>query len=404
MQFSGVKYDEPTARSLAVLHIEKIRTVLETKWTSIQNASLDTGLAGLSLFYCYYALYSGNKRYFDIAEEFFKRGIAALDFSDFRKIYKTDSIDCHLATIGRFIGFTGAHGWLPFDADDYLLSLDESLAVLMERKIYLGNFDLNSGALAAGYYYLSRPKDDEAVANHLATLVAGIEEKAGRDKDGDYYWKVQPLENRVFLGISHGNALIMCFVANVYERGIEKRCCERIIHRAAAFLLKQKFRFTKGLFPDFIGDEESDTKQFSLCYGDIGIGYAIYRGGTLLNAPSLLAESDEILSDCLTRRIEDKLTLDGGITYGASGLAAAFEKLYRISLDLRFLKAAEYWYTCIPSYAIHENDFAGYRARGLSRRDIWNTSFGWGIIGIGVSLMRYMKRELPAFDQLLYVA
>ena len=34
----------------------------------------------------------------------------------------------------------------------------------------------------------------------------------------------------------------------------------------------------------------------------------------------------------------------------------------------------------------------------------WNTSFGWGVAGIGISLMRYLDPSLPEIHDLLKFA
>lgn len=395
---------EETVRSTAAAHVESIKDVLDNKWSTIVNASFETGLLGLSLFYSYYAIYTDHTRYFEKAEEFLLKGISSFDLSKFQRIHKTDSLDAHLAHIGRFIEFSKANRLLEMDTGDYLSDIDNTLLGLMKSKISTGNFDLNCGALASGYYYLSRTEHTHLINGHLTALVHGMEEMAFKDADGDYYWETPPLLNRVYLGISHGSASIISFLTNVYERGTAQDSCRRILSKAANFLRKQKHDYGRGLFPNYIGDSDTGPKQFSLCYGDLGIGYALYRAGIVLQEEHLLTEATIILEDCLTRKREDNLTLDASILYGASGLAAAFEKIYTINNDQRYLDAAGYWYLQIPAYAVHKNEFAGYKTRLVHASDLWNTSFGWGVIGIGVSLMRFMKPELPPIGPLLYIA
>ena len=395
---------ESTSLSRAAVHIQRIKEALERKWTSIQNASYETGLLGLALFYSYYADFSGEQGYKEKAEEFFQKGVASLNPMDFKRIYATDSLDGHLAHVGRFIGFCNTNGLLQLDANGFLEDIDNSLSQLMTSKIAMGNFDPNCGALAAGYYFLSRPRDLASINGHLGTIVSGITATAFKDRDGDNYWEVPFLGKRVFLGISHGSALIIAFLANVYERGIEEDTCKSTLYKAIRFLLKQRANYNKGLFPHYIGDPENDRKQFSLCYGDLGIGYALYRAASVLRDVDLLAYANEVLDDCLSYTKEDKLTIDASIIYGASGLAATFDKLHRITRDPRFLQAADYWYAQIPSYAVHQNTFAGYQSRLLTNGGLWQINFGWGIIGIGISLMRSLDRELPPIDPLLIIA
>jgi lantibiotic modifying enzyme len=389
--------------SLEAIHVENIRKALEGKENVIQNASYETGLLGLSLFYAYYAGYTGDDSYYARAEDYLMKGLEVLDLPNFKRIYMSDSLDSHLAHIGRYLAFSKKHEFLDLDIYDYLLGLDDTLSGLMKSKISIGDFDLNSGALAAGYYYLSRLDSNPAVMVHLATLVEGIREQALMDEEGDYYWTSPSLFKRVYLGISHGSALIISFLSNVYEKNIATDACKDILNKALRFLLKQQRKQVRGLFPLQMGDAV-EPKQFCQCYGDIGVGYALYRAAAVLQDETLAGTAMMVLEDCLLRKKEDRLTLDASIVYGASGIAAIFEKLHRLSGDQRFMDAGTYWYKQITAYAIHENEFAGYRTRLLNAVPLWDVSFGWGITGIGISLMRYIKKELPPIDALMMIA
>lgn len=382
--------------------VDNITAALNGKEEFIYNASYEIGLLGLSLYYCYLARYTGDETYYNQAEDYLVKGLGALDLPNFKRLYASDSLDSHLAHIGRFLEFSKRHNFLELDTSEYLKDLDKTLSGLMESKISIGDFDINSGAMAAGYYYLSRLPENPAVSEQLALLVRGIKEQAQTDEQGDYYWTSPSLFQRVYLGISHGSCLIISFLVNVYEQGIEQENCREILQKTVNFLLKQKWDSPyKGLFPNFVGDP-IEPKQFSLCYGDLGVGYALYRAAGILD--NLNDVVNEILDDCLLRKETDKLTLDASIIYGASGLAATWAKLYRLSGDERFREAADYWYQQIAVFAVHDNEFAGFKSRLLDAGPVWNVSFGWGIIGIGISQMIYEKPELPPLDALTLVA
>ncbi|GAA3956272.1 hypothetical protein GO495_27510 [Chitinophaga oryziterrae] len=393
-----------TIASTIETQISNITAALEDKEEFIHSASYEIGLLGLSLYYCYYAKYTGDERYYGKAEEYLVKGLSALDLPNFKRLYASDSLDSHLAHIGRFLEFSKLQNFLDMDTQEYLQDLDKTLSGLMQSKISIGDFDINSGAMAAGFYYLSRLKNEPSVSEQLSILVHGIKEQAIKDEDGDYYWSSPSLFQRVYLGISHGSCLVISFLANACEQNIEQEACKEILRKAVNFVLKQRwYNNSKGLFPNFIGDP-IEPKQFSLCYGDLGVGYALFRAAGVLDDEALSAAVTEILDDCLLRSGKDKLTLDASIIYGAAGLAATYEKLYRLSGDSRFDEAADYWYEQIPAYAVHENEFAGYKTRLLDVGPVWNVSFGWGIIGIGISLMIYKDRSLPPIDALILCA
>lgn len=393
----------PATRLLLEQQLVNIEQAIIGKEYLIQNASLESGLPGLSLFYYYLGLYKSENNYSQKAYEYMEQGIALLNPANFKRIYATDTIDNHISNIGKLLEFVNKSNFIELDANDYLVDLDNVLHKLMLSKISISDFDFNSGALAAGYYYINRMGHDHSVKSNLKILVEGINDKALVDSDGDYYWKSPSLYGRVYIGLSHGSAMIISFLCNVYNKGIEKELCIYVIKKAINFVLKQQRSEYNGLFPIYVGDK-IEAKQFSLCYGDLGVGYALYRAAIAIGGEDITEKSLNILNNCLNRRYEDKLTLDASITYGVSGLAILFEKIFDLSSNAIFKDRAAYWYSKIPCYSIHNNEFAGFKTRLVDASPIWNINFGWGIIGIGIAIMRALKSELPPFSDLLITA
>jgi hypothetical protein len=370
----------------------------------LQNASYETGVLVYSIYYLSLSKYKSDPSWIELASQYCERGIGALDLKNFTRAYGTDSLDLHLAHIGRFLMFCERHKLMEVDAADYLNRLDDILFDLMKSKITVKDFDSGSGAMASVFYFLDRHKSGVAQEEKLTYLVNSVDNFALKDDDGNYYWKCPSLHNRVYLGISHGNALMMSVLSNIHELGICPELCSTVIEKASNFLVKQYRRTPyKGLFPTKIGDDV-EPMQFALCYGDVGTGYALYRAAKVLNSQKIGTLAEMVLDDCLLRTKEDNLTLDAGIYYGASGLGIAFDKLATVTGDDRFVERANYWYSQIPEYSIYDDQFAGFRSRLSNDSIIWNVSEGWGIIGIGISLMCHEKRDLPSLAELTFIA
>ncbi|QOR73743.1 hypothetical protein IMZ16_09560 [Cruoricaptor ignavus] len=392
-----------------IKHRKLIDTITESieKYSCEQilhNASYETGLLGYSLYYLYLSKYTDDSSYIATAEEYLNKGLAAFNPKTFHRIHGTDSLDAHLSHIGRYLIFCENNGLLSVSSEDYLLNLDQILFGLMKSKINNKDFDSGTGALAAGFYYLARLKNGAEVQEYLSFLIHSIDEAAFKDEAGDYYWECPSLYNRVYLGISHGSSLIISFLASLYEAGLETRLCEEIIRKAIKFLTKQ-YRESeyKGLFPNMIGDK-IEPMQFALCYGDLGVGYVLLRASQVLEDQAVGNFANIILDDCLLRTKEDNLTLDASVFYGASGLAITFDKLAKISGDNRFAERAEYWNDQILTYAVHSNNFAGFKSRIAEDNILWQISFGWGLIGIGVTLMYFEEDSLPSPADLTFIA
>lgn len=370
----------------------------------LNNVSYETGLLGYSLYYLYLSKYTNDNFYTETAEEYFNKGLASFNPKTFHRIHGTDSLDAHLSHIGRYLIFCENNGLLSVSSEDYLLNLDQILFGLMKSKINNKDFDSGTGALAAGYYYLARLKSGAKVQEYLSFLIKSIDEAAFKEDEGNYYWKCPSLYNRVYLGISHGSSLIISFLASLYEARLETELTEEIMRKSIAFLTKQYRKSEyKGLFPNMVGDK-IEPMQFALCYGDLGVGYALLRASQVLEDKTIGDFADMILADCLLRTKEDNLTLDAGIFYGASGLALTFDKLAKISGDHRFAERADYWNGQLLTYAVHTNDFAGFKSRIAEDNVLWQISFGWGLIGIGVTLMYFEKDRLPSPADLTFIA
>jgi len=393
-----------TKRQRVELEIFRIKEAIDLKCDVVGDPTFETGILGLALFYIFYSAFTDNKKYLDKAEGLILKAFRNLNAETFKRTYNTDTIDNQLGHFGRFIEFTKQNNLIGFEVDEYLLNLDSILFDLMKSKANLGNFDYQSGALAAGFYFMSRVNEVDDIREKLSYLLFKIEEKSISDSNGGVYWTLPTLYDRVYLGISHGSALMMSFICNALDRQIEVNTCSEILSKASKFLLKQESDFGKGLFPHYLNANELGPKQFSLCYGDLGIGYALLRTGRLLGDRNIEEIANRVLFDCLNRKKEDNLTLDASIIYGAAGIATTFEKIFRYKNEDQYLKASNYWYEKIPEYPTYSNEYAGYKSRVGDENNFGNLGFSWGIAGIGVALMRSLNRELPDISSLMLIA
>jgi len=383
--------------------IKKIAYSMEENSSLVNNISLDSGIIGKSLFYFYYSLFLDDPTYLDFARDIFNKGMGEFDIRKFEKLYTSDSLDCHLAGIGRFVEFCSHNKLLKIDTNAYLNQLDSTLADLMRSKIRIGDFDYNSGAVASGYYFLSRLQSNNEVKNYLSELVKGINDLALRDDEGHYYWESPTLYRNTYFGLSHGSAMIISIISNLADQQIETELCLHVLKQAIPFILKNKRNLKYGHFPITTGDESAEEKPFCICYGDLGVAFALIKAQNLLKDDNLNLIIQEILNESYSRRL-GIYPKDASLTYGASGLAEMFNTLFVLTKDQRCREAANYWYQEILHFAQYNNEFAGFYSMATKEYDFWNLSFSWGIGGIGIALMRYLKPELPEFNQLLMIA
>ncbi|SIT93988.1 lanthionine synthetase LanC family protein [Pontibacter indicus] len=377
--------------------VTRIEASVQAHTHVLASPTISNGWLGACLFYCYYARYTGNDAYFELAAQYLDKALALVDYKYYQRIYPTDSYDANIAALGIFFIRSREKGLLDFDVSPYLATIEDTLHLLCQNKIRHADFSIFSGALATGNYLLLASRTDRN-DQLLTEIVEAIAAHAVEAPSGGIYWVSPRLHNKVYLGLSHGSCMIISFLCAVLERGLLVDECRSLIERAAAFVLQCRRPNPKGLFPHVLGEEVENT-QFSLCYGDLGVGYGLLRGGLALNDEALVAAARDILAACLDRTYEDGLTYDGSMTYGASGLAYLYRKLAK--LDPRgapFERAYAYWVQQIPRNAKEENGFCGFRSFFKPESDLFNLSYAWGILGIGITLMQYLEPDLPVLE------
>lgn len=363
----------------------------------LEDFTVYSGFLGACIFYCYYAKFTDNDDYFKRADSYLDKALEKVDYKYFKRIYPTDSYDANIAGLGIFLKRATENGLLDFDVSPYLEKIEDTLHGLCKNKIKHADFSIFSGALATGNYLLIAEKS-ERNDQLIIEIVESIEANAKKDADGGIYWTSPRLNDKVYLGLSHGSCMIISFLSAVFERGLLRDKCRVLIEQASAFVLKCKRDKPKGLFPHVLGEEVADT-QFSLCYGDLGVGYGLLKGGLTIQDDNLIYEAKNVLKICLARRYEDKLTYDSGMIYGASGVAYLFLKLSELApKEEQYLKAYHYWIQQIPRNIAEENGFVGFRSFLKPESILFNLSYGWGVIGIGITLMRYLNQDLPNID------
>ncbi|WP_313385955.1 lanthionine synthetase LanC family protein [Chishuiella sp.] len=367
----------------------------------LNNSGYDTGLLGICLFYTLLNDYESNLKYREYAIEYFEKGLYSIQ-NKFSPLYKGDTIDNHIGQIGRFIYFIKNHSlYNEFELHEYLNHLDEIAKEVLISKMKKNDFDITSGALASGAYFLLRDSDTSITS--IQSIIFSLDSSKKISNKNQFYWVSPSLGNRVYLGISHGSAMIINFLLKAINKNIEKQLCIHLLKGAAYYLISQK-RYTPfiGLFDNYIG-EYNENKQFALCYGDLGLGIVLYKTANILEDNELKKQSIEILNSCLLRKYEDELTLDASILYGVSGLNIAFNEAYSLTNNIKFLDRANYWLKMVSKYSIHDNEYSGFKSRLVDSSPLWDLSFGWGIIGIGCTLINNETHSFPSLSPLTFL-
>lgn len=378
-----------------ILNISETVPQLEDRFKYL---GYNSGMMGLVIFYCYLARYTDNSSYLKKAEHILYKAIDNINplaHKGFASIFFRELVD-----IGITIHYLNFNGLLKVEANDFLEQLDDILYGFMIRKISEGDLNVFTGALAAGHYFLTRIRVLPGTRFYLEELVNGIEENALQDESGNYYWKWPYFKSEgVYLGLSCGSAMMLTFLAALYENDISPNKVANIVKRASAYIIYHKRKFNKSCFPILVGEKVTVR---SLLHGDLGTCYGLLRAANVLTSQELEQETLNILYNCCKRREkEDTLIDDASVFYGASGVALLFGKIYRITNCYTFHETATYWHKKIISFRQYENEFSGFRARFNQKYPHTNAGFSEGIIGIGMVLMKHLDKDLPSLDPLV---
>ncbi|MCX6212989.1 lanthionine synthetase LanC family protein [Spirosoma sp.] len=370
----------------------------------LTNAGYAYGRLGLSLFYCYCGRYFHDDEYYDKAQDYLNQVLQLLESPDYLNKRKLAYVR-ELAEVGTFLLFATNNSFLEADVEPLLAYIDEVLTTFMTQKIADDDINEYSGASRAGNYFLIRQHSNPDVRRQLKELATAIENTAHEDSvTGGVYWK-GPLYKRegVYLGLANGSAARIMFLSALYRQGIQADRCKIILERAVTYLLAQQQNFPGGAFPMVVGDSPGATPLLLPC-GDLGISYALLRASEVLTNDVIQAKALELARVCTLRSsLEETYIRDAQLNYGAAGTALLFDKLGRQTGRPEFQAAANSWYARLPSFATFNNEFAGYESAVNKTYPFTFPCFNEGIIGIGLSLMRYLQVGLPPFDELVYI-
>lgn len=396
--------------------LSEIDSEVKEKGKHLDDTTLEGGKSGLALYNFFCHKFYKQEIYKDRAEEQIEQCIEMLSeisaSESFTSKFKTDSLSNHIASFGKTLLFAQYRFRYEYDFGEIYNNMSEILFDLNASSFKNKDFDINSGALSAGYFFLNRYfyEKDEFSKHALLHIAAAIDKSAIFNTEDEVYWRSPTLSNQVYLGLSHGSSMIINFITKLFELGVLNQANDdllKLLENATRFVINRKRNYINGYFPAFYPDEGLKETQFTMCYGDLGVLYSLYNASVVLKRDSFRQDVLDMLLTCAKRKKDINYTYDGGIVYGASGVACIFKELYKRTIDARFKTAYEYWYNEILCYRNpDQKEFAGFNNRFEKIKPddkVFNLTFGWGIMGIGICLMLGIDADLPPVNELMII-
>lgn len=388
-----------------LLKIERILKQQKSKF--INNPGLMGGQIGVAIFFFYYAKLMDKQEPYDYGMELLS--------SVFDRINKGFHFHTHasgLAGIGSSIELLVENDFLEADTNELLGELDDYLNDRMIQEIKNGHYDFLHGAVGIGFYFLKRKLNVNS-RKYLTDLVHELDKISITDEQGIRWVSTISREKNTKvnnLSLSHGLASIIAFLGKLNNEDIAKEKVNELLNGSVKYLLNQQLDITKysSNLPSWVCETEPSVySRLAWCYGDLGIGNALWLAGNNANNEKWKEEAIEILLHTTTRR-EDKNTgvVDAGLCHGTAGIAHIYNRMYNYTAINEFKNSSAYWLTQTLAMAKYKDTLSGYKVFRTAEYGGPYEDFGFleGIAGIGLALISAISDVEPAWDECLLLS
>lgn len=329
-------------------------------------------------------------------------------------------------SLGLFAGLSGL-GWTiehlsRFEGGsasiDSNAEIDAASLRALERGIWPGPYDLISGLVGFGIYFLERLPVENAIRGIQA--VTSQLDRLSRQAGEGITWHTRPdllpdwqreryPEGYFNLGAAHGLPGVLYLLAEAAERGADQRA-EQMLAGAMAWFLKQR-RPPGALswFGPWVAAEEPSDTRLAWCYGDLGIAAVLLRISRRAGRAEWRTFAEGLLENCLAWPMELAGVNDAPLCHGAAGVAHIFNRIYQDEGDRRCRDVAAEWFERAlgmrrPGQGV--GGFSVFTAPDPSGPVVWKSSpaFLDGSLGIALALLAGLTPVEPQWDRLMLLS
>jgi len=381
---------------------EKIKKTDENEKKSY---GLYTGDYGVLLFLLYYSRYKKNENYAALSEKYAERLLNQLIM-----------VKSHTFCKG-FSGILYLFEWMKendiiyFDTVDVQSSLDKFLIKHMMKNLNQKNHDFLHGALGVGLYFVKKASNIDSIQK----LIDFLYKESEKDLENQIFkWEseieIETKNIQVYnLSISHGISSIIIFLSRLIKIGMCDVKILKMLTASVNYVLSQKIDYTKfgSFFPNFIiisSPQSISQSRLAWCYGDLGIGIAIWQAGNVVDNKEWKEKGLEVLLQSTKRRtFTESLVRDAGICHGSAGIAMIYRRMYLETKNEEFKEASQFWINQTLNYSSFEDGVAGYKFFLQNKLDC-DYSFLMGISGIGLVLISFLTEDMQTWDEMLLLS
>ena len=367
-----------------------------------KSFGLYSGKFGWLLFMLYYAQYTKNEKYISFTENCAEKLI-----QEFVGKEKQHTFCSGLSGIMYLFEFLREKEIIDLDISEAQVFLNDYVVFYMRQNIQDRYYDFMHGALGVGLYFLKKKTNPE----YIHELIDFLYQTAEVDPQSNIYkWesvldhedKKIPVYN---LSLCHGISSIIIFLSRVVKSGIYSEKTQEMLTGAVNFLLSQQNDFVQigSFFPNTVSKNAQETvskSRLAWCYGDLGIGVALWQAGNATGQLEWKEKGLELLLQSTCRlTFRETTVFDAGICHGSAGIAMIFRRMFFQTQRDEFKESVPYWIKKTLSFSSFEDGLAGYKTRV---KDDWecDDSLLTGISGIGLVLLSYIDKNPHEWDEM----
>jgi lantibiotic modifying enzyme len=278
------------------------------------------------------------------------------------------------SSIGLYSGLTG-FGWLLAHTHEVLgpqweydlLELDRAVLSRLSRP-WSDHFDLISGVTGVGVYGLKRLPSPEG-RDIVSRVLRVLEERASAQDRGTAWFTpshfvpqrqlVDYPEGCFDLGMAHGGAGVVAFLARAAQADIERERAIWLLDGAVPYLLSHLVRTPKGWALPARHRDVVQGPRLAWCYNELGAAVGILQAARCRNNPQWLERAREVLISCAAEA-GNTGPRDVSFCHGAVGVAYLFGLSGQLLAEPCLVEAASRWRARIALFRDAESEPLGF--------------------------------------------
>jgi hypothetical protein len=302
--------------------------------------------------------------------------------------------------------------------EDLTQEIDELLLRRLRASTWQGPYDLISGLVGFGVYFLERLPSESAEAG-IRLVVQHLEDTAEHQASGTtWYSSPESLpewqrelcpEGYYNLGVAHGIPCVVYMLGEACALELEAERSYRLLEGAVTWLIAhQRPSGSLSRFSGWIATGASSDSRLAWCYGDLGIAAVLLRVAHRAGRADWREFALSLVDHCLSWPLNRSKVNDAPLCHGAAGVAHIFNRIFQLEGDIRCRDAAIEWFDRALSMRLETGGVSGFVAYAKAGDGpvVWQPSpaFLDGALGIALSLQAALTTTAPEWDRQLLLS